>query len=96
MDNLILRRQLLKALHAAYPAPLDTEDLLSALPLALTVPAPVAVAGELKNLLAWGFVENLRHDNTRTPWWRITADGVTQITRDGEQLDQRIWGRLAV
>ncbi len=95
MDKLIIRRQLLKALREVYPAPVETAELVEALPLAQVNGAQTAIHEELLNLEIWGFVSNLREDSARPPWWRITGEGLAQITKEAPRLDVRIWGRLA-
>jgi len=99
MDNehhlLVRRRRLLRLLEAAYPALSETEELLEAIPLAAADQIADEVRCELKCLLAWGWIENVRGDSLRPPWWRITGEGLAQINKEAAKLDPRVWGKLA-
>lgn len=90
----VMRRQILKALR---PGIATTDELLAGVPLAGQDSAAVAEFRQaLQELEGWGYIANLRGDQVREPWWKITGEGLAQIGQAAEKLDVRIWGRLAV
>lgn len=92
----VLRRQILRALAEANPAPLTPLELREAMPLGERPGLAEELHEETVRLQTWGFLVNLRGDALRTPWYRLSPEGLAQIEREAERLDPRIWGRLAV
>jgi len=78
---LILRRQMLRALEAASPAPLEQRDLLDSLPL-LDAAGLDEARRELRLLESVGYIVNANRANPAEPWWQITADGLLAIRRE--------------
>jgi hypothetical protein len=91
--QLLLRRQILRALEQAGPLPLRNDELSDFVLLPAHLEA-TELQRELEHLRLWGFITNQQPDPQRPAWWRLTPTGLAQILKESQALDLRLWGRL--
>jgi len=96
MDKFILRRSILKALKEVAPAPIQVDLIMEYIPLAFAGDKRKQVEDEITNLAMYEMIENVNKDSIRTPYYRITKTGMSQINQDSPRLDARIWGPMAL
>jgi len=82
-----LRQVIMHRLHRLHPHPQGEIMLFAGLPLAQSQADEYRT--ELAALVSYGLIENL---DEVEPVYRLSAEGLAQITRDVTRLDPRIWG----
>lgn len=88
----VIRRLILQAVLDCEPAPAAPSDVAGAPAIEMSALDPATIMEELRGLVAFGYVADLRPG--RTPLFRLTPAGRTQIKREGD-LDEYVWGEMA-
>lgn len=88
MNLFIVRRSVLEALRQFRPHACSFDDICAYFPDANRE----QVEEELANLITWGYAERVHQSGL----YKITAEGLDQITRSATALHYRVWGKLAL